>query len=487
MSEEMLDVFTTGDIVVDRADGVAPGTPAVEDLRAINARVAVAPLSAEQVFVFRVEMSNTELDTYGTWFDVSSLRNFARDCSAPRGVPLFRNHATSPWFGMQDPHGRFFSALVEEVATQRDPSKDKTPFARDLFNRAKGQSLRVVESAFLVRDAAPNGYPNAEIILGLVSGTAGAASIGATIDPVRAPGADLIDDITGLSVMSPECPYFPMAKYEVDGKLVRATAHFTAARQREGSLVPIGANPRAMAQRGGFEEAMLNRAAQLVRANRLDPREATWLESVYGGHILPPRHHSIPAPAPSPAPAPTPEEQPMADPAPGAGGTQPSASSTPTLDTFDQLRTELDEARSTIATLEQRAIQAEQRANALERSITDAVGLEDGEDPAQAVGRAAGLITFGRAYRGDLEEQMVRAYVRAHGLADGFDRSKIVGRAAHWTPDQVKEEIASLQRLAASQFTPGTTAPRQVEPRAGDVPAEVPKRAPAGSPSLYRS
>ncbi|MCC6618771.1 MAG: hypothetical protein IT341_06995 [Chloroflexi bacterium] len=486
MSEEMLDVFTTGDIVVDRADGVAPGTPAVEDLRAINARVAVAPLSAEQVFVFRVEMSNTELDTYGTWFDVSSLRNFARDCSAPRGVPLFRNHATSPWFGMQDPHGRFFSALVEEVTTQRDPSKDKTPFARDLFNRAKGQSLRVVESAFLVRDAAPNGYPNAEIILGLVSGTAGAASIGATIDPVRAPGADLIDDITGLSVMSPECPYFPMAKYEVDGKLVRATAHFTAARQREGSLVPIGANPRAMAQRSGFETAMLNRASELVNANRLDPREATWLESVYGGHILPPRHHSIPAPAPRTEAATTHEEQPMADPAP-TGGTQPPASSTPNLDTFDQLRTELDEARSTIATLEQRAIQGEQRASGLERSITDAVGLEDGEEPAEAIARAAGLITFGRAYRGDLEEQMVRAYVRAHGLADGFDRARIVGRAAHWSPDQVKEEIASLQRLAASQFKPGTTAPREVDRRGGDAPAEQPKRPTTGSPSLYRS
>ena len=460
---------------VPRADSGATGVPTDEQLGLINKRISSRALTSEEVYVFGVEMSNTGLDSYGTWFDLSCMRGFEKDCRAPGGIPLFRNHATGGWSGAEDPHGRFFDAAVEDVGDGAHAVKgNAVPFARDLFDRAKGQHHRIMEWAFLLRDASPNGYANSEIIMGLDAGTAGAASIGATVDPVRAPGGDLICDVCEHSMFSRDCRHFPMSKRVVDDQVVIVTARFVKARQREGSLVPIGANPGAKVRDGSLADRLAHRAADLVKSNDLNRHEVVRLESIYGTNFLAPSTHSIPdnvAPGGVPVPDPT-EESSMGNENRGDG----AAPSSGGIEEFDALRAELTEARQATQEIEQRAIQGEARADVLERAVEDAFGIEEDETAQDALARGAALVTYGTAYRKSLMDRMAQAWVRAHGTDEGFDRDRLEARAEAWSPEQLQEEIEMLERVTRGSLKKGTPVPKPLESREDSETTPTPPR-----------
>lgn len=518
------DRVTEGGLLVARAEGDPPvgtaltGLPTGPQLAAINNRIARRPLTAEQVYVVAAEMTNTLIDAYMTWMDDTSLARYVSDVGKGKGVPAMTHHMTYGNFAV----GRWFEGFIEQLPTTTPArARRDIPYARDALGRKTTPDQRLVESAFLVRDRASNGMPNTELIDGIEDGTIDSVSIGGTLNPVRAPMADLICDICNASMLyrrGEGCNHFPGAVYEVvDVGPVMATARYMHIAQREGSFVTLPGNYSALVQR-----ALVDRAVDLAGAGQMDPADARRLEEVYGASILPARTYSIPGQAPAPAADPPAiHESETTDPAPPRAGTHERGN--PVTDNTvpeaapaaidvrrllgEDLAAHLEAHRADgrgewevaarllhgqLHRASGELLEADRRRKDLGKMIAERLGQSEGEDLAACLDRVDREREAGRQAREQMLGDLVRAYTTAHNLQEaGFDKDRYLRKAAAWSLEDIADEIETLGRLKSAQFTSGTTVPRTVEDP--DREAEAPKTTdpkpvrPAYNPAFSRS
>lgn len=512
-------------------DVLRAGPPTDQQLRIINGRLSVTPLDAERVFVVPAEMSNTLLDSYLTWMHDTALETYAANVRTGRGIPMMTHHLTYGAFGV----GRWFEAVLEDMpasSTARRPA-GTVPLARDVFGRKEGPERRLVEIGRIVRGLAHGAVPNDAIIDAIEAGDIDSVSIGATLNPIKAPKANLYCDICDTSMLwrrGDACTHYPGVVYEVD-KIgpVMATARYVYTAQREGSLVSIPAN----------DTALIQRAADLAAGGYMSPDDARRLEEVYGANILPARSYSLPAatangaegtmaigdrwaafdirageadgtpsgddPDATTDPAATPaghgeRSDPMPnDPAPAAAPA-PSAIDDVRRLLGNDLTAGLEAYRADgrgeweMATRMLHALfaRSEQRLGDLTRTVAAGLGQAEGEDLATVLARVDREREAGRQAREKLLGDLVRAHVAAHNLAEvGFDREKFLRRASAWTLEDIADEIDTLGKLRRAQLTPGTTVPRTVDDpdRApdGDGAADPKPARPAYNPAFSRA
>ncbi|MCE7937116.1 MAG: hypothetical protein DYG90_00650 [Chloroflexi bacterium CFX6] len=498
-------------------DVLRAGPPTDQQLRVINGRLSVTPLDAERVFVVPAEMSNTLLDSYLTWMHDTALETYAANVRAGRGIPMMTHHLTYGAFGV----GRWFEAVIEDMpasSAARRPA-GTVPLARDVFGRKEGPEKRLVEIGRIVRGLAHGAVPNDAIIDAIEAGDIDSVSIGATLNPIKAPRANLFCDICDTSMLwrrGDACTHYPGVVYEVD-KIgpVMATARYVYTAQREGSLVSIPAN----------DTALIQRAADLAAGGHMSDDDARRLEEVYGANILPARHYSIPTAAGAGDITRTADgSEPMGDdpdattdPAdmtadhgersdPMPNETAPVAAPAPSaIDDVRRLlgndltagleayradgRGEWEMATRMLHALFARS---EQRLGDLTRTVAAGLGQAEGEDLATVLARVDREREAGRQAREKLLGDLVRAHVAAHNLAEaGFDREKFLRRASAWTLEDIADEIDTLGKLRRAQLTPGTTVPRTVDDpdRApdGDGAADPKPARPAYNPAFSRA
>ena len=484
----MSDVFSRasrGDVIL------RTGEPSDEQLAAINSRISREPLTAEQLYVVPAEMSNTLVDEYATWMAPSSLANFAAGANGGRGLPAMTHHHTWGTFAA----GKWFAAVIEERASAPKRPKGAPLLARDVFGRYTGAEQRLVETAFLRRNER-----NEELIDGLESGVTDSVSIGATVNAMRAPGSDLICDITNLSLFGrgsdERSPYFPGVVYEIDGQPVLATARYERAIQREGSFVAIPGN----------SESLVQRAADLLREGQLPSEDAERLADVFGAALFPAKIYSIGETvrvggAPSPSDEPSREAGDDTDAATEGSPTNRSETMAENASALDAVRGFLGDdlagdleayraegrsewemaARLQADELKRAAeanAEAERKASEQDALVRRALGLEPSEDLATGFARVEQERAYGREARTALMDRWEEAFVRAHDIeADGFDRAGEEALRAGWTTAQVEAEIKRLNKLAGRTLTAGTTSERSVDdPTSDDETTETPKR-----------
>lgn len=509
------------------------GPPTDQQLRVINSRLSATALAAEQVYIVPGQMSNTLLDAYLTWMHDSALETYLANVRSGRGVPMLTQHGS--WsFGV----GRWFDGLIEDIPTAEIPRRPGgvPPLARDVFQRKEGAERRLIEIGRIVRGLTHGSLPNDAVIDAIDAGDIDSLSIGATLNPIKAPRANLFCDICDTSMLwrrGDACTHYPGVVYEVD-KIgpVMATARYVYTAQREGSLVTIPAN----------DGALIQRAVDLAAGGHMSPDDARRLEEVYGANILPARSYSLPAataagavgtmtvgdrwatfdiragdtargqtdsipsgddPDATTDPAATPaghgeRSDPMPnDPAPAAAPA-PSAIDDVRRLLGNDLTAGLEAYRADgrgeweMATRMLHALhaRAEQRLADLTRTVAAGLGQAEGEDLATVLARVDREREAGRQARSAALGDLVSAYVRAHNLqADGFDREKYLRRAAAWSLEDIRDEIEVLDRHARTQFTSGTTVPRTVDDPDRDEGSTNPKPAarPAYSPAFSRA
>lgn len=495
------------------------GEPDDQQLRVINQRLSRAPLTPEQVYIVPGVMSNTLLDSYLTWMHDSAIETYLTNVRAGRGLPMLTQHGT--WsFGV----GRWFDGQIEDIPANEVPrrSAGAVPLARDVFERKEGPERRLIEIGRIVRRLTHGALPNDAIIEAVDAGDIDSLSIGATLNPIKAPKANLFCDICDTSMLwrrGDACTHYPGVVYEVD-KIgpVMATARYVYTAQREGSLVTMPAN----------DSALIQRAMDLVDDGRMDPADARRLEEIYGANILPARFHSIPKPDSAPLEAEDisrttsggnpsgGDPDTVIDPAgvtadhgersdPVTTDNAPAAAPAPS--SIDDVRRFLgaDLAAGLEAyradgrgewEMAARMLQAmygrvDQRLSDLTRTIASGLGQSEGEDLATCLARVDREREAGRQAREKLLGDLVRAHVSAHNLQEaGFDREKYLRRAAAWSLEDIADEIETLTRLKPTVFAPGTTVPRTVDDpdRGEDGDQTDPKPArPAYNPMLSRA
>lgn len=508
------------------------GEPTPEQLAVINRRLSRTPLTAEQLYMVPAEMTNTLVDSYLTWMHDTALDTYAGNVRAGRGLPMMIHHQTYGAFAV----GRWFEAQLEDIPTAQVPRRPSgtIPLARDVFERKEGPDRRLVEIGRIVRGLAHGAAANDDIVAAIDAGDIDSVSIGATLNPVKAPRANIVCDICDCSMLwrrGEACTHWPGVVYEVE-KIgpVMATARYVYTVQREGSLVSIPAN----------DTALIQRAAELAAGGHMSEEDARRMEEVYGANILPARYHSLPNPEPGSTVSPPGSASPgAAEPAasfevvraaddPTAPGDDPDPTTEPAAPVADHgersdpmpnenapaaapAPSAMDEVRRFLGNelaaqieayrapdrgewemaarlLREREQRADQRLTDLQRTVAERLGQAEGEDLATCLARVDREREMGRQARGAALDDLVRAYVRAHNLvADGFDREKYLRRAAGWTLEDIRDETETLERLAKGRLTPGTTAPRTVDdPDKGDETTDKPAR-PAHNPAFSRA
>ncbi len=505
------------------------GPPTDQQLRVINSRLSVKPLAPEQVYVIPGQMSNTLLDAYLTWMHDSALETYLANVRSGRGVPMLTQHGSGS-FGV----GRWFDGFIEDIPVAEVPRRATgvPPLARDVFQRKEGAERRLIEVGRIVRGLAHGVLPNDAVIDAVDVGDIDSLSIGATLNPIKAPKANLFCDICDTSMLwrrGDACTHYPGVVYEVD-KIgpVMATARYVYTAQREGSLVTIPAN----------DSALIQRAVGLVAGGHMSDDDARRLEEVYGASILPSRSYSLPTGTAFDVPAPSDRE--TMDPASGdparsdqtgtSSGDDPDAHTDPAAGAADHGENrsdpmpnetapaaapapiEIDDVRRLLGsdlTAGLEAYRADgrgewemaarmlfalhartaERLTDLTRTVAAALGQADGEDLATVLARVDCEREAGRQARSAALEDLVGAYVRAHNLTEaGFDRDKYLRRAAHWSLEDIRDEIEMLDRHTKTQFTPGTTVPRTVDdPDGGDPTSSKPAQRRAHSPVFSRA
>ena len=467
----------SGLILPDRAEEGAPvGVPDTSTLRTINARVARTPLGPEQVYVARMEMNSTRLDSWFTWFDYPSQKRFKAAVEAKGGRPMVRQHAREFPFGM------LFEAQLEKldpedpfIAQQTDPSR-KYPYAR----RFGAQEYRIVERFFVVRDRkVPTATPfeTNDIIAGVDDGTIGIGSVGASIHPADTPNGDLVCDFCNQSMLDPtsECECLPGMLRETKKGLVIVTARYTNASQAHGSFVDAGATPGA--------HALYDRAVRLQRAKLLSPEDTERFSDLYRASIVPAPIHSIPttvgAGAGKPAPA-DPDSRGGTMPNPVDRALEPVRSFLDTVE--DELSSTLDaysgdawEAGARLLADRLREAHREQgdsdrRLDQLKSALAKELGGKPGDDVMALVRKNKDLAAVGEEARLGLLEEYKGAFVRVHGQ---HDDAEILQRAEPWTLKQLRQELVLLDKLTEKVVTAGTTADRAVNGRLDPDEPEV--------------
>lgn len=227
---------------------LAAGAPSGDELKAINGRVALTPQRAEDLFVWALQISSTDVDSHGTWMHRSSLDNYEAGANRSRGYPYLRHHNTRG-----DEMGRVFQGVL--VAGEAPPPlpAGAIPFARDVaIFRDPVEPMRLIEKVFTRRDLAGA----TDLLARLESGISASNSIGFGVYTPAEPGSMLECDICLCDLFefrdgSYLCPHIPGYDYEVprgDGDAQRiyhvvATAAVINARQREASGVYLGSTP----------------------------------------------------------------------------------------------------------------------------------------------------------------------------------------------------------------------------------------------------
>lgn len=245
--DDLLDIGSgqvRGQIRLTRAEpGAGPiGRPTDRDLDLIN-RQAIEPLGADEVFVFRNEISSDLLDSYFTRMDPdTTLPNFMHDFREGRSLQNSHNFRELPL-------GRSYDA---DLTRESDPERT---------------SVRV--STYILRGVATTGISVDDVIRQIRAGIVKDMS-------VRFTGGEFICSICGLDMWRDwDCPHWPGQEYTVgeEGKRTElCTARIVNAHASEHSLVFDGATPMAMilkgqdlVERGVLSGRALQRFQQIYR------------------------------------------------------------------------------------------------------------------------------------------------------------------------------------------------------------------------------
>ena len=394
-------------------------------LSIINERHARKPLGAEDVFLFRAQVSNQELDSYFTRMAESSLRNYEQD--ARKSVPLMNSHRTGGFLTSAElPLGRSYDAKLMH----------------------DGEMLRLFVDHYILRGWQMNGVQSDELIRGIDGGVIRDMSIG--FNPwVR--GAWFRCSICGADMLrSDKCQHLPGLEY--DGAL--ASAWVEGARLVEDSMVYQGATPNA---------EIVRKAQRGLEEGWASDRQIRHLEEQYQVRIVGgpgvvsvlPEMAATGAAQSAEEPGPESEEvrdmdlerlqELFAD-------VQGLAEVEETEAGLAVVRAKLDAVQGQVAELGQQLQAQEERVAVLEPQA--AMGLR---------------------YVADLVDQAVAERVRAQGTT--FDAEKYRGKLlADGDVDYIQAEIASWGEAARKQFTPGRQAGPQAEPTQTPMP-EIPAAA----------
>lgn len=227
----------TGEMTLDRA------------VEIINANHARTPLTPEQIYVFRMVLSNQQIDSYTTRMSRTTLQNYEADFTAGRA--LMNSHRTSSWNGAELPIGRTFAAELGGAFLA-----DNAP-----YEAQGGASLAVysyIQRGLRITDVATD-----DLIGGIDGGTINDCSVGFYMDESGAYRCSLC----GSNLMDyGSCTHVPGVQYD-NG---RCFAWVENARGREGSLVYMGATPGAMVDKAirMCEDGKLSRSDALMLGDR---------------------------------------------------------------------------------------------------------------------------------------------------------------------------------------------------------------------------
>jgi len=204
----------------------------------VSARAEQGAHDDSGAYVFTGRISDDQVDSYYTWMDESSLRNFAAGAAA--GVTLLDSHNWRNLGYGQSVDGRFDPERMETMARFRViPGIN---YAGGLTFASTDDLIRAIEGE-AVRDM----------------------SVGFMASRYTC-------DICGASYYSHECRHYAGLEYELeDGSTVLSTVQISDARLYEVSVVYAGANPNA-----GILRKLGERGAQ-----ELTPKQRSLLEDRY--------------------------------------------------------------------------------------------------------------------------------------------------------------------------------------------------------------
>lgn len=227
----------------------AHGEPTPDELELINRAHAAKPLGPQDVYVFRMEISNDLPDSYWTRMDPeTTLRNYVDDFRDGRAIQS--NHKTT-----ELPLGRSFDADLEQRGQEG--------------NRADPKRTAAVLKAYIPRGVNLNGIPNDDLIRGIESGVIKDGSVHFDND------ARYVCDVCGGDMFErgSRCIHLPGMRTEDGG---RVSARIVNGHAIEASLVFDGSTPRAM----------IDKAQRMAAAGQLSGRDVAVLEKLYRARII---------------------------------------------------------------------------------------------------------------------------------------------------------------------------------------------------------
>lgn len=418
-----------------RAGLVAPAGGAESNieraLAVINARFAQTPLTAEEVYLLPpAEMSNQNLDSYFTRMAESSLRNYLQDGLG--GVPLMNSHRKmlpAP----ELPIGKSYDAVLEETQG----------------------GLRLVEYFYMLRGLELNGHKTNDLIRGIEGGTISDVSIGFGGGWYKCGlcGRELVSgwarffgDVDEEKV----CEHVPGIKY--DGKV--AFAWVEDAHQGEGSLVYAGATPGAV----------LRKARWAAATGRLSQGDARMLEDRWGVRVLDSRWWAVGRKAVDVAVdggVLMGQEQDRGETREGVEEVTREEVVKLVGEKAPELADRVQAADDPVGALLEAWADAKQSREAQDIAAT-AEWVKLGEQLAASEARVAeleglrALAEDGRAYRGELVEQAVKARVRAQGAA--FDAEAYRKVLEGQSMEYVRSEVRAWETSVRQVFEPGRPA-----------------------------
>lgn len=474
--------------------------PTDAELATINERIALTPQARDDLFVWDFVISNTEVDSHGTWMDESSLRNYASQANGGRGLPYLRHHDTDA-----DERGRVFAGTLSSVTPAEAPVAS-VQTARAAF-RGHGPALTLTETAFMVRGLNLGGTSNDDLIRNIEAGVSASNSIGFSVYVPTAPGSFLECDICERDMFArgPDgkyvCPHQPGVDYEVErGEDKRkyhviATARIVNATQREASGVYLGSTPGTYTLAARAHEAY-----QLGQATDRDARLVEDVLHLQRGMVTlgrPAVTFSIPEPVTVVTGAgtaiPDTGTRRADPPAEVAGGDMENSEvvarvrelladepdrlarldlsdvtveSDPVGVLYRMLEAELAEAIAA-------RVAADEARQEFARVVRERLTLDDGEDIAAGIDRVMAEVEIGRQFKGDLVDELMRQMVRA-GLE--FDEAEQRQLADQLSIAHIKANTNMYREAANKLFPPG----RVTEPTVDT------KGAPAANPATVR-
>jgi hypothetical protein len=225
-------------------------------MQLINDNQARTPLTPEQVYIFPMELSNQNVDSYGTRMSDSTLRNYQDDFSVGRA--LMNSHRTGGFLGGSElPIGRTFYAELSGLALPMS--------AR--YEDVGGQRLTVY--AYIQRGIQITDVSSDHLIAGIEGGTIKDTSVGFA----RGDNSQYLCSICGSNLDDWEsCTHVPGARYE-NGRCYAWVDNF---RGREASLVYKGSTP----------DAMIEKASRMAATGMLARADAVLLGEEWGVRLF---------------------------------------------------------------------------------------------------------------------------------------------------------------------------------------------------------